>query len=90
MEPLLVLTLQLVVEPHALDLQSALLEPGSFPFIRTVDLGVMFELALALEPGVEGLPTVPFGVAIGFQQVPAAVRQDRRLFAVTRDANGLE
>src|SRR5437870_4056304 len=90
LEPLLVFTLQLVVEPHALDLQATRREPRCLALVGAIDLGIMFQLALAFEPGVERLAGISVAGPIRLQQVPASVRQDHRLFAVPRDAHGLD
>ena len=49
MEPLLVLTLQVVVESCALDLQAALLEPRRLALIGAMDLDVVLQLPNAFE-----------------------------------------
>jgi hypothetical protein len=89
-EPLLVLALQLVVQPHALDLQTPRLEPRRLALIGAVDLGVVFQLALAFEPRIERLTRIPIAVSIRIQHAPAAVRQNHGLFTVARDSYGFD
>lgn len=89
-EPLLVLALQLVVQPHPLDLQAPLLEPRCLALIGAVDLRVVFELALAFEPCVERLTRIPIAVSIRIQHAPATLRQNHRLFPVARDSYGFD
>src|SRR2546423_3016020 len=55
-QPLLVLTLELVVQDDAFDVGATLLQPLGFAQVRTVDLGVVLHLARLLELGVEPLP----------------------------------
>jgi hypothetical protein len=86
-KPLLVLALQLVVEPHSLDLQATRLEPCRLAFIGAIDLRVVFELALAFEPGVERLTSISVAVAIRFQQAPTTVREHDCLLAIAGNAN---
>src|SRR6266540_2471596 len=86
MEPLLVLALELVVQLHAVDFQSALFQPCCLAFVGAVDLRVVFELAFAFESRVEGLAGISVAVPIRLQQSPAAVCQHDRLLAITRDA----
>ena len=89
-EPLRVLALQLVVQPHALDLQPPLLQPRRLALVSPVDLGVMFQLALAFEPCVKRLTGIPIAVSIRFQHAPSTVRQNHHLFTIARDANGFD
>jgi hypothetical protein len=65
--PLLVLALQLVVQPHPVDFQSTRLEPCCVAFIGAVDLRVVFELTFAFEPGVKGLAGISVAVPIRLQ-----------------------
>ena len=69
-QPLLVLALELVVQDDAFDVRVALVQALRDAQIRLVDLGVVFELALAFEArvellarrpgrGLDGLPTGP-------------------------------
>jgi hypothetical protein len=89
-QPLLVFNFQLVLQAHAFNLHSSCLEASGVTLVRAVDLAVVFEFAFPLESRVEGLSTVPFRVAVGFQQVSAAVRQDYGVIAIARDADGLD
>jgi len=58
--------------------------------LDAVDLGVVFQLALAFETRVERLPRISIAVSIRFQHAPATVRQKHRLFTISRDANGFD
>jgi hypothetical protein len=74
-QPLLVLTLELVVEDHPLDARVAFLETLCDAQVGLVDLRVVFELAFAFEAGIELLPRVVVAASMGLQQVPAAISQ---------------
>jgi hypothetical protein len=74
-EPLLVLSLELVVEHHPIDVDVALAQTLGLTEVGAKHLGVVFELPLAFEAGVELLAMVVIAVAVCFQQVPAAVRE---------------
>jgi hypothetical protein len=54
-QPLLVLTLELVVEHDAFDVGTALGEPLCMAFVGAIDLEVVPQLALAFDAVVEGL-----------------------------------
>ncbi|OFW08217.1 MAG: hypothetical protein A3H96_23680 [Acidobacteria bacterium RIFCSPLOWO2_02_FULL_67_36] len=90
LEPSLVLALELVIEPHALDLEAARLEPRGLALVGAVDLGVVFELALTLEACVERLPMAAPAAAVRFEQVPATLGQHDRMFAMSGDARCLD
>lgn len=90
-EPLLVLALELVVEPDALDAGTALLdEPLRLPDVSAIELGVMFQLAFTFQAGVERLVMAPFAVAVRLEQVPPAVGEDHGLLAIAGDADRLD
>jgi hypothetical protein len=73
-EPLLVLTLELVVELDALDMRAAVCQPLGFAKVRAKDLGVMFQLARFLEARVELLTMVALRVLAKVRRVVAPVR----------------
>jgi hypothetical protein len=89
-EPPLIFALQLIVQPHALNRSAPLLEPLYLALIGAINLGIVFELALAFESCIERLASVPGAVSIRLKQIPASVRQDYRLFAISRDADRLD
>jgi len=89
-EPLLVLALELVIESHALDASTALLEPLRLAAIGAIELGVVFQLALAFQAGVERLVMAPLAVAVGFEKVPAALGEDHGLLPIAGDADRLD
>jgi len=89
-QPLLVLRLQFVVQPHALNLQAPLLELRRVTLVGAMDLGVVFQFALALKPRVAGLARITVTVAIRLQEIAATVRQHHRLLPIAWDANGLD
>jgi hypothetical protein len=90
LQPLLALALQLVIEPHALNLQAALFQARCLALVGSINLSVVFQFTLAFEARPESLAGIPVAVSIRFQKVPTTVSQDDGLFAVTRDANGLD
>ena len=92
MQPLLVLTLELVVEDDAIDACAAFAEAPGFPEVRAIHLRVVFHLARLLQIRVElltmVLPTVLTVVArmiaaIRLQHVPTFLRQDDRHVPMT-------
>jgi hypothetical protein len=74
-QPLLVLTLELVIEEDALDTSAALQEGFCFAFVRAADLNVVFQLPLASNAGVEGLLMLSVAVPMVLQQAPPFLRQ---------------
>jgi hypothetical protein len=94
MKPLLVLTLELVVEGHSIHACSALREAFGFSEVRAVRLGVVFHLARLLQTRVELLTMVVLMVlamvrrvvtAVRLQHVPTLLRQhDRDVSAATQ------
>jgi hypothetical protein len=89
-KPRLVLMLELVVEDHPLDARAALLEAFCFTFVGVIDLDVVFQFPLAFETRIERLPVLVVMVTVGFQKVPAFLRQHDRVVAVTRHTCGLD
>jgi hypothetical protein len=80
-QPLLVLTLELVVEDDAIDARPAVSEALGFTEVRAIDLGVVFHLSRLLETRVERLlmfaPMVLRDVTPGrLQHVPTLLCQD--------------
>jgi len=73
-EPLLVLTLELVVEGNAIDTCPALRETFGFSEVRAIHLGIMFHLARLLEARIELLVAVVPMVLPMAMRVVAAVR----------------
>ena len=96
-EPLLVLTLELVVEGHSIDACSALREAFGFSEVRAVHLGVVFHLARLLQTRVELLTMVVLMVlamvrrvvaAVCLQHVPTLFRQHDRDVSTATQAFG--
>ena len=85
-EPLLVLTLELVVEFDAVNACAALHEALGFSQVRAVHLGVVFHLAWLLQARVELLTMViRVFAAVRLQHVPTLFRQhDRDVSAATQ------
>jgi len=79
-EESLVIALELVVQDDAIHAATLFADSFLSASVRSIDLSVVRQLARLPEAGVEGLRTVPRAllalVAIGFQKVPAALRQD--------------
>jgi hypothetical protein len=88
-QPLLVFPLQLLLQPHALNLHPLCLEFAGVTFVRAADLTVVFEFAFPADARMEDLTAVVVAVSIDFQQIPAAVGQDHRLLAIARDTDRL-
>ena len=82
LQELLVGALQLGVEHDAADDGAVLAEALGLPFVRLVDLGVVEQLARALEAGVE-LLLAP--VAVAFEDVATSLREHHQSTAI---ANG--
>lgn len=70
-EPLLVFTLELVVEDDPLDAGIPFRQAFHLALVRAVDLGVVFELALAFEARVERLLRLVRAFPVRLQQVAA-------------------
>jgi len=89
-QPLLVLTLELVVEFDAVNACAALPEASGFSEVRAIHLGVVFHLARLLQSRVELLTMVRAMVirvfaAVRLQHVPTLFRQhDRDVSAATQ------
>jgi hypothetical protein len=77
-QPLLVLALELVIEDHPFDARVALGEALRSPQIRPIDLGVMFQLALAFEARIERLARLVAAVSMRLQEVTPTVRENHR------------
>jgi hypothetical protein len=97
MQPLLVLTLELVVEDDPIDACAALPEAAGFTQVGAKHLGVVFHLARLLQIGVELLTMVALTLlaivvrmvaAIRLQHVPTLFRQDDRHVPMTGQALG--
>jgi hypothetical protein len=96
-EPLLVLTLELVVEDDAIDACLALREAPGFAEVRAIHLGVVFDFAGLLQTRIELLTTVVLVVlamvkgvvaAVRLQHVPTLLRQDDGYVPMTVQALG--
>jgi hypothetical protein len=88
-EPLLVLTLELVVEDDALDACAARLQSLCVAFVGAIDLDVVFQLPFAFHAVVEGLAVAVVAVSMALEKVPAFLRERDRLLAVAGYVNGL-
>src|SRR5438067_6210093 len=88
--PLLIVTLQLVVEHHAFDLSI----PGHEAFrnaqIGLVDLRIVFELPPASETCVERLARLLVAGSMVLQQLASTLGQDDRDVAATSDADRVD
>jgi hypothetical protein len=91
-QPLLVLTLELVIEDHPIDACATLPEAAGLPEVRAKYLGVVFRLARLFQIRVELLTMILPAVlaviarmiaAIRFQQVSTLFRQDNRHVPMT-------
>jgi hypothetical protein len=91
-QPVLVLTLELVVEDHPIDACATLPEATGFTEVRAIHLRVVFHLARLFQLRVELLTMILPAVlaviahviaAIRFQQVPTFLRQDDRHVPMT-------
>jgi hypothetical protein len=88
-EPLLVLTLELVVEEDAFNACAARLQALCVSFVGAIDLDVVFQLSLAFYAVVKGLAVPLVAVSMALEKVPAFLRERDRLLAVAGQANGL-
>jgi hypothetical protein len=89
-QPLLVLALELVIEHHSFNARIAFRKPLRDAQVGPVDLGVMFELALAFEACVELLTGVVVAVSMRLQQLPAAVGENDRDIPPAIQSNGVD
>src|SRR5207247_900325 len=89
-QPTLILALQLVVEDDALDVRARLQETRFSLFVRTIDLEVVFEFALAPQARVKRLVTVPVDVSMALEKAAALLGQGHGMIAVPGHARGLD
>jgi hypothetical protein len=83
-QPLLILTLELVIEHDAVDVDLALSKPFRFAKVRLVDLRVVFDLAGLYQPRIELLAVLLIAVrAMRVQELATAVREDNDTVSVT-------
>ena len=83
-QPLLVLTLELVIEHHPIDARAALFQALGFTFEGAIDLDVVFQLPLALNAGVERLAAVLIAISMALEQAAAVLRQRHGIVPRTR------
>lgn len=74
-EPLLIVTLELVIQHHANDVRALRLQTRRFALVRAIDLEVVFELPLAFDAVPEGLIVILVTIAMAFEKALACVRQ---------------
>jgi hypothetical protein len=67
-QPLLVITLDLVIQDDTIDACATLFQPLRFTFEGSIDLDVVFELPLAFNARVEGLGALPVAVSMPLEQ----------------------
>jgi len=89
-KPPLVLTFEFVVEDDSLDARAARLEALSVAFVGTMDLDVVFKLALAFDTVVERLTAARLAVSVMLEQAAASLGQRNHVLTVARHANGLD
>jgi hypothetical protein len=89
-EPTLVLTLQLVVEDHAVDVRAPLQETRLGLLVCAIDLKVVFQFPLTRQARVEGLVMVVVAVPMALEQASAGPGQADSMIAVPGHARRLE
>ena len=89
-EPLLVLTLELVVENDPFDARITLRQPLRRAFVRAIDLEVVFQLPLPFNATPERLAVTVVAVTMVFEQAPAVFRQRRGILARAGHPNHLD
>lgn len=90
MQPLLVLTLELVIQHDAVNGCATALQRRRFALERTIDLEVVFELALSFDALPEGLTAILVSVSMTFENAPAGRRQADREFSRAGHAYGFD
>ena len=90
MQPLLVLTLELVIEYDTVNVFTAGFQDRRFALERAIDLQVVFELALSFDALPEGLAGFVFAVPVAFEKALAGLRQADREFPGAGHADGFD
>ena len=86
-QPLLILTLELVIEHDAVDVGLALSELLRFAKVRLVDLRVVFDLAGLYQARIELLAVILIAVrAMRVQEIATAVRENDHMIPMTVEA----
>jgi hypothetical protein len=79
-----------VVEDDALNVRAGLEKTCFRVFVRSIDLEVVFELALARETRAERLVMVPIEVPMALEEAAPVLRKADRMVAVSGHARGLD
>jgi hypothetical protein len=90
MQPLLVLTLELVIQHDAVDGCPTRLQRGRLTLERAIDLQVVFELEIAFDALSEGLRAILIAVPVTFEKSLTGVREADPEVSRARDAHGLD
>src|SRR5439155_5769271 len=88
-EPPLVIALELVVEDDAVDVCAALEQACLGLVVGAIELEVVLQFPLARQARMEGLVVLVVPVSMALEEAAAVLRQDHRVIAITRHADGL-
>jgi hypothetical protein len=89
-EPLLVLPLEFVVEPDAIDARAALLEAFGFAKIRAVHMDIVLDFPRPFKTGAERLSMTLVALTMALQKAAAFLREHDGGLAIPGHTHGLD